>query len=161
MKKKFWVILLSVVGILVLFLVTTPVAAADCPSPPSCPCTCNYEGLTPGFWKNHTNVWPSPYSPNQTLESVFDVPNSFGLDNFTLLQALSFGGGPGNTGMAKNLLRQAVAALLNAADPLINYPVSAANVILWTNGALAADRATMEIQKNWWDQFNNLGSTDY
>jgi hypothetical protein len=62
-----------------------------------------FEGCTPGFWKQeqHFDSWAG-FTMNQTLESVFEVPDSFGLDNATLLQALSFKGGPTTT-QAANL----------------------------------------------------------
>jgi uncharacterized repeat protein (TIGR01451 family) len=116
-----------------------------------------FEGCTPGFWKNHLQAWVG-FSPNQTLESVFDVPNSFGLDNNTLLQALSFQGGSGTVGAARILLRAAVAALLNAAHPGIDYPRTVAEVIADVNAALASgNRATMLTLATELDTDNNLG----
>ena len=117
------------------------------------------QGCTPGFWKNHPNAWgPTGYSRNQTLESVFDVPNVFGLDNNTLLEALSFKGGSGNTAAARILLRSAVAALLNAAHPSINYPRTPAGVIADVNAALASNnRGTMIRLKDQLDRDNNAG----
>jgi len=43
-----------------------------------------------GFWKQpqHLDSW-SGFDPSQTLESAFDVPDAFGLDDATLLEALS------------------------------------------------------------------------
>jgi hypothetical protein len=115
------------------------------------------EGLTPGFWKNHTNVWQG-YSPNQTLESVFNVPNSLGLDNVTLLNALKFGGGGGVKGAAQNLFRHAVAALLNAAHEHVDYALTTAQIISQVNNALASNNAsTIEALKNKLDKLNNAG----
>lgn len=155
MKKKL-LPLLAVILALVLFIPMAIPVAAECPPPP---CPPPQTGCTPGFWKNHTDLWgPTGYSPSQTLESVFDVPDVLGLDNYTLLQALSFGGGPGAAGMAQNLLRQAVAALLNAAHPLVNYPMTVGAVIGSVNYVLATlNRGTMETLKNQLDSFNNLG----
>lgn len=116
-----------------------------------------FEGCTPGFWKNHTSAWVG-YTPGQTLESVFDLPDSLGLDNKTLLEALNFGGGSGVKGAAQNLLRAAVAALLNAAHPDINYPMTAAEVIAQVNAALASNnRATMLGLATTLDTQNNAG----
>ncbi len=115
------------------------------------------EGLTPGFWKNHLGAW-EVYTPNQTLESVFDVPDSLGLDNKTLLEALNFGGGPGVNGAAQILLRAAVAALLNSTSSTIDYPLTTAQVISQVNTALASlDRNTMLALATQLDAFNNLG----
>ena len=101
---------------------------------------------------------PTGYSPNQTLESVFDVPNSFGLDNATLRQALGFKGGSGTLGAAQILLRAAVAALLNSAHPDVDYPRTTAEVIADVNAALASqDRSTMLSLATALDADNNLG----
>ena len=118
-----------------------------------------FEGLTPGYWKNHLESWAATgFSPNQTLESVFDVPNSLGLDNATLLQALSFTGGSGTKGAAQTLFRAAVAALLNSAHPNIDYPRTTAQVIADVNAALASgNRATMLTLAAALDADNNLG----
>ncbi|MGH3371649.1 MAG: hypothetical protein ACRDPR_16780, partial [Nocardioidaceae bacterium] len=118
-----------------------------------------FEGLTPGYWKNHLASWPATgFSPNQTLESVFDVPDSLGLDNATLLQALSFTGGSGTKGAAQTLLREAVAALLNSAHPNLDYPRTTASVINDVNAALASgNRSTMLTLAAALDADNNLG----
>jgi hypothetical protein len=93
------------------------------------------EGLTPGFWKNHweapRDYWPAGYEPNdpdQTFLDVFGV----GPDN-TLLHVLKTGGGKD-----KALGRHAVAALLNAAHPNINYFFSEAEVIQMVQDAYAS-----------------------
>lgn len=116
------------------------------------------EGCTPGFWKQpqHLDSWVT-YSPSQTLESVFDVPDAFGLDNVTLLAALDFEGGPTTADAAEVLLRQAVAALLNAASPEVDYPLTEAEIIAAVNAALATgDRATILDLAEELDTFNNL-----
>ena len=119
--------------------------------------TTGKEGLTPGFWKNHTDLWQG-YSPNQTLESVFNVPDSLGLDNTTLLQALNFGGGSGVKGAAQNLFRQAVAALLNAAHIHVDYALTTSQIVSQVNTALASNNAsTIEALKNTLDKYNNAG----
>jgi hypothetical protein len=116
-----------------------------------------FEGCTPGYWKTHTASWVG-YTPGQTLESVFDVPDSYGLDNHTLLHALDFGGGPGTVGAAKTLLRAAVAALLNASSPDVNYEYTTAQVIAQVNAALASgSRTTMLALASELDSANNAG----
>ena len=101
---------------------------------------------------------PTGYSPIQNLESVFDVPDSFGLDNTSLRQALSLTGGTGNRGAARILLSAATAALLNAAHPDIDYPRSTSDVIAAVNAALAShDRDTMLSLASALDQDNNFG----
>ncbi len=84
------------------------------------------------------------------------MPNSFSLDNKTLLQALSFKGGSGKIGAAQTLLRAAAAALLNSAHPDVNYTLSPAEVISSVNAALASsNRATMLTLANTLDGYNN------
>jgi hypothetical protein len=118
------------------------------------------EGFTPGFWKNHPEEWAETgYTTGQTLESVFDIPDDFGLDNFTLLQALSFQGGKGKQGAAQNLLRAAVAALLNASHPDVDYPLTTAQVISQVNAALAGSRNDMDTLQKQLNAYNNLGGT--
>jgi hypothetical protein len=98
------------------------------------------------------------FTPTQTLESVFDVPDGFGLDNRTLRQALSFGGGSGTTGAARILLRAAVAAMLNSAHPDVNYPRTTAEVIADVNAALASGNRTVMLDlAAELDADNNLG----
>jgi hypothetical protein len=106
-------------------------------------------GCTLGFWKTHTglgpqeNDWPSPYVPGVTTLGGAGFVGT-GNQTTTMLDALSFKGGP-SVQDAKNLLmKQAVAALLNAATPGMNYPLSVANVISMVNTALASgDRQTI------------------
>lgn len=118
---------------------------------------CKTEGCTPGYWKNHLDSWQG-YTSGQTLESVFDVPDSLGMDNNTLLQALDFGGGPGVTGGAQILFRAAAAALLNAEHSGVNYPLTTAQVISQVNAALATNnRDAMLTLATDLDIKNNLG----
>ena len=92
------------------------------------------------------------------MESVFDVPNSFGLDNKTLLQALSFKGNSSLSGAAQILLRAAVAALLNASSPDVDYPRTVNEIITDVNAALASNsRSTMLNLAASLDADNNLG----
>lgn len=117
------------------------------------------EGCSHGYWKqtHHFDSWIG-FTPNQTLESVFDVPNSLGIDNDTLLQALKYGGGSGVTGGARILLRATVAALLNAAHPDVDYPRTTQAVIAEVNAALASGhRNTMLDLAGDLDHDNNLG----
>lgn len=119
-----------------------------------------FQGCTPGFWKQkqHLDSWAATgFSPNQTLESVFDVPDSFGVDNVTLLKALSFNGNSSLTGAAKVLLKAGVAALLNSASPGVDYPLTTAEVIAQVNAALASgDRNTMIALAEQLDAYNSL-----
>ena len=117
------------------------------------------EGCTPGFWKNHASAWAATgFTSGQNLESVFDVPDAYGLDNFTLLQALSFSGGSTTAAKAQILLRAAVAALLNAGHPDVDYAQSAASIITEVNAALASgSNATILALATELDTQNNAG----
>ena len=115
------------------------------------------EGCTPGYWKNHLDSWQG-FEPQQTLESVFDVPDSFGLDDKTLIEGLKLKGGKDVDGAAEILLRAAVASLLNAENSDVGYTMSTAEVISSVNTALASnDRETMLALKDQLDFDNNLG----
>ncbi|HEU4364500.1 MAG TPA: SdrD B-like domain-containing protein, partial [Candidatus Krumholzibacteria bacterium] len=80
------------------------------------------EGCTPGFWKNHLGHWAATgYSPNDVFDDVFGC-ELFG-DDTTLGWAVN------NSGVLKNLAFHAVAALLNAASPDVDYAYSVGEVI--------------------------------
>lgn len=116
------------------------------------------QGCTPGYWKNHTGSWTStPYRPHLLVSGVFSpVPSA--LANWTLLQALDGGGGPGTLGAAKILLRAAVAALLNASSSGVDYALTPTQVISQVNAALASNnRDTMLALATRLDGYNNRG----
>jgi hypothetical protein len=104
------------------------------------------QGCTPGYWKNHADAWAdTPYSPTDTVGSVFTLPadlSSFGSE--TLLAALQGGGGSDLAGATTILLRAGVAGLLNATDPNLAYGGSKALIVKHVNAALASeDRNTI------------------
>jgi len=116
------------------------------------------EGLTPGFWKNHLTAWHT-YTPNARIDSVFTIPSGFNeLADDTLLAALQYRGGHEDIDAARIMLRAAVAAILNAAHPDIDYPMTAAAIIADVNNALGENRATMLNLKDVLDGYNNLGA---
>lgn len=125
------------------------------------PCqTHGQQGCSHGYWKNHLGSWgPTGFASEDKVGEVFKVPA--GLDELaddTLLAALKYGGGPGNLGGAKILLRQAAGALLNAAHPNVSFPVLASEVISRVHAALASeDRSTMLALADELDRLNNLG----
>ena len=119
-----------------------------------------YAGCTPGYWKNHTDSWPpTGYSPSQKVQSVFQRAAGYpALGGSALLQALSFQGGSTLDGAAGNLLRAAVAGLLDAAHPNVSYPRDPAQLIQDVDAALASnDRDTMLTLASAIDHDNNLG----
>ena len=83
------------------------------------------QGCSQGFWGNLNNVehWlPTGFLPTDSFNTVFDR-NVFNA-TFTLIQAVNLQGGNLNA-----LARQTVAALLNAAHPNINFPLTVDQVI--------------------------------
>ncbi|MBM4445715.1 MAG: hypothetical protein FJ020_10560 [Chloroflexi bacterium] len=93
MKKTFPVVLAVVIALGALFPVILQAGTAS-----AC-----HQGLTPGYWKNHTDQWAG-VSPNSCFHCVFGVgPRK------PLIDVLRTGGGG-----EKALGRHAVAALLNA-----------------------------------------------
>jgi len=89
------------------------------------------QGCSTGFWKNghHFRSWKQ-FLPSQNYGTVFGVRPSF---TKTLLGALQQGGGG-----EKALGRQAVAALLNAANAQVNYAFTVRQVIAKVQQAYAA-----------------------
>ena len=120
------------------------------------------EGCSHGFWKNYPDAWGptgyAPEAPEQTVGTVFVVPDEYGLDTDSLQAALVYEGGDDAAGGARILLRAAVAALLNAAHPDVDYPRTPEDVIASVNGALATGlRGTMIALSEELDNDNNLG----
>jgi hypothetical protein len=135
----------------------------DCqafPESPECqPPNGGNEGCTPGYWKANAkkgaDEWP-PFSPGQSVGSAGFAAGSY--NSLTLLAALELGGGPGVDGATQILLRAAVAALLNAANGDVDYPLSAAAIIFEVNLAIrGGDRANILGLASLLDSNNNLG----
>lgn len=78
------------------------------------------EGCTPGFWKNHEDVWPIP------TDTDFDT--LFGRDAYspdiTMLDAVNLRGGQLNA-----LSRHAAAAYLNAESAVVDFDMTTAEVV--------------------------------
>lgn len=89
------------------------------------------EACSQGFWKNHFNRWgPSGYSPDDLFVAAFEITdfsNPQIASNFTKLEtladALSMTGGDFNQAQV-----QGTAALLNAAHPLVDFPLTETEV---------------------------------
>lgn len=96
-----------------------------------------YEGCTPGYWKNHTEMWPSPYKPSDSFSDIFGVVLQ---KDYTLIQALNLGGGA-NFG---KILRHGTAALLSAAHPGVHYPYTVEQVIQIVKDALGGNKYAIE-----------------
>jgi hypothetical protein len=138
------------------------------PTSTATPTPLQFQGCTPGYWKQtqHFDSWPAPYTSTTLVKSVFNVSpflrngildlNGNGQDD-TLVGALNYRGGSGTRGAAQILLRAAVAALLNAASPDVDYPLTTAQVISQVNAALASNnRDTMLALASTLDSYNNL-----
>lgn len=107
------------------------------------------EGCTPGYWKQsqHFGDWTQPYDPTDLFSSVFD-------DAFpgkTLLEVAGQGGGG-----LKALGRHTVAALLNAASPDVDYPLTVQEVI---NAFNAAYPGTQDAYEDLKDEFEDLNES--
>lgn len=110
-----------------------------------------FQGCTPGYWRQdqHFDSWTSTgYVPGDDFEVVFSVDASF--DPHTMLAAVWLGGG-GEYALA----RHAVAALLNASHPDINYAYTPAEVIAGVQNAYAT--GDFEPFKTDLDFANNAG----
>jgi len=120
------------------------------------------QGCTAGYWKQdqHFGSWVATgYTTGQLLGSVFTVPgiyvlNGTPLGNYTFLQALSFSSGNTLSEKAAMLMRNGVAALLNAGS--IAYPLTTAQIISQVNAALASgDKTTIANAASALDALNN------
>lgn len=126
---------------------------------------CRTEGLTPGFWKNHESAWAG-YSTDESFEEIFDVDITISAgkktenESPTLLEALSAKGGVNeDKGVYDALIRHAVAAILNAANPNINYPLTETEIINAVHDAIIDGNPSAELLKNELDSYNNLGAS--
>ena len=103
----------------------------------------------PGFWRQdqHFDSWAlTGYSPNDAYDPTFGVNGSFE----TLLDAVWAKGGDENA-----LARHAVAALLNAASPEVDYAYSVAEVLAMVQAAYAS--GDFEDTKDNFEYQNELG----
>ena len=123
---------------------------------------CVYYGCTPGFWKNHVELWPFPYTPGYLFDDVFD-DGPDGIE--TLIAALTAKGGSGVEGAKRILARTAVAALFNSIVfdwGWDGYPLDEAEVKALVNAAFASDdRNTMLTLTQLLDEYNNYGVPEW
>jgi hypothetical protein len=135
---------------------TTDTTPTTTTTPPTTTQPPSGEGCTPGFWKQdqHFGSWTDPYDPTDPLSSVFSAAalTAAGVDpNKTLLAALQTGGGGVDA-----LLRHAVAAVLNAASPDVDYPFTEAEIIAAVNAALLSGEGIEDL-KDELEGANELG----
>ena len=123
------------------------------------------QGCGPGFWKQdrHLDFWVD-VTPEDSFSSVFGVglevkfkekgtkgkPSL--LNDPTLIQALQAKGGKVNA-----LARQAVAALLNAESPDVDYALTPGEVVILFQAAFnSSDPSAIETQKDNFETLNEL-----
>ena len=125
------------------------------------------EGCGPGFWKQeqHLDFWvvEDGVTPDDSFNSVFGVEIDVTfkekgtkgkpqlLNDPTLIQALQAKGGKVNA-----LARQAVAALLNAQSPDVEYPMEVGMIISLVNEALTTGENIEEL-KDMLELANEMG----
>lgn len=112
------------------------------------------EGCTPGFWKNNLDAWPPTLlSPGDSFESIFLRDAFDDPDDPSLLEVMNFHGGGLN-----RLSAHAVAALLNASHPNVDYDLTPAEVIAaWQAAFDDGTRSAINDQKDIFVGFNELG----
>jgi hypothetical protein len=107
------------------------------------------EGCTPGYWRNHMDRWVG-YTTDQDYRTVFGLTD-VGFDG-TLGEAIvAIGGGD------SALARAAVAALLSAAHPDVDYEHDANWVIELVQEAYDEEGRSVEEVKDLLDELNNRG----
>lgn len=113
-------------------------------------------GCSPGYWKNTRAAWVG-YAKTDLLSGLFTgLPAAIG--NATLAQAIDFGGGSGLEGALRNLMRQTVPALLNAAHADVTYPKTEAQIKAAVQAAInSGNRSTILALAGELDGYNNLG----
>jgi hypothetical protein len=134
--------------------------------------TCEVElivlgGCTPGYWKGNADNWDAVswtdplYQPDTTLAEAGFVTDKVD-DSDTLREALSYNGGNFNKGgTERNLLRHAVANLLNAANSDVGSPIGSQQAVIdFTNAAIATqDKSSLESAKSTLAAANEQGCT--
>jgi hypothetical protein len=121
------------------------------------------EGCTPGYWKGNADNWEAVswvgYAPGDDFSIVFGIPEqelrANGKNVYTdptLREALDANGSGINL-----LARSAVAALLNASNPNINFTMTEAEIIAAVQAAIAAGEEAIQTRGEQLDDDNNLG----
>jgi hypothetical protein len=122
--------------------------------------TPGFLGCSHGYWKNHLSSWAqTPYSPGDLVSDVWASTAAYpSIAGSTLGSALDFSGGPGVEDAIRNMLKQAVGSLLNAAHPDVSSPYTVAEIVNMVDVAIATgDRRTILSLAGDLDQANNLG----
>jgi hypothetical protein len=118
------------------------------------------QGCTPGYWKNHTFAWGmTAYTPETLVGAVYDLPANFSsLGSNTLEEAMHWSNGRWPIDRARNLIKHATAALLNATHPDVYYEWTMLQILNEVNAALATENNnTMNNLATDIDDMNNSG----
>lgn len=154
--KKLILVALTLIGTLGIFL-SSALPASACVT-----------GLSPGYWKNHTD-WPAPFDSSLTSGTFIDSVCGAG-PHVTFMAALQTGKNSALFGSPDaDFLRQAVAQILNEAT-FGGNPVYTENLVKAAyggSGTTIQDHwqypyegqwldKTIEQWKNWLEGFNSL-----
>jgi hypothetical protein len=117
------------------------------------------EGCTPGYWKNHRKAWcATGYEREDIYNHVFGVSALYNSDG----SEMNLGTVIGHHGAMSSDMRlgqQAVAALLNAAHPGVDFIYTKAQVISYVQQVYCAQaQLNIELVKDNFDYLNNQGS---
>ncbi|PSL46961.1 hypothetical protein B0H94_105114 [Salsuginibacillus halophilus] len=115
------------------------------------------QGCSIGFWGGIDNLshWEeTDYDPDDLFNTIFGRIASEPSSTLFVSVNLPGGGTPPNT---NNLIRQSVAALLNASHPDINFQLTPQEVITQFQVAWDGGQATRTAQGELFDQLNTLG----
>ena len=98
-----------------------------------------FQGCSPGTWGTNFELWnPTNFTPQTTILEAFGV-NPWQPQQFTLADALPPGMNLPTPPIVPNinaLTSQGVAALLNAAHPNVNYPLTVTQVVILYQAAV-------------------------
>ena len=87
-----------------------------------------FEGCSVGFWRPNVDAWePTNKDPDETIFETFEVPEGdipFTPTDATLIDGLQVGAANPITPEWRGFVRQAIAAILNAQHPEVNYPLT-------------------------------------
>jgi hypothetical protein len=136
------------------------ICAVDVNGNPTCGGGGDFEGCTPGYWRQtrqHGWAWDpdssgDTYLFDDSFETIFGLSGTDLGPDFTLLDAVNNtgdGSGPGQ------LARHATAALLNINNDGVNYSISMSELISQVQAAFAS--MEYENLKNVLDAYNNAG----
>lgn len=156
-RRLVTILLLVLVAMIVLPSAALAEGGGENPPPPPPPPSPEppFYGCTPGFWKNHTELW---WYHTEINDLPFDFPPSLAeLAADQMIESLSYKGGSGLVAKARILLRAAVAAKANIIEGL-NYPILYGTLTSWVNAALYSENEnTILVLAKQLDEWNNLG----